>query len=209
MHCGYCLDLQSSHGRLDGPSTQRDLSSYSLFPHQNSVLFLAKRISSALRASIYTLVPVNLEGSRRNGTTMSTKGFSVGPVHYPSAPGFPLPQSPSSSFRSNRIPSYSIPPPPVPDFSRQVSNKILYTPSIAPSVTGTSTGTALGSASESRRKRREKEANGRSTINKEDWAEIEPDEVFRRLQVREVKRVETKMRSEALNKQSELRAMVG
>ncbi|ADV20738.1 Conserved hypothetical protein [Cryptococcus gattii WM276] len=140
---------------------------------------------------------------------MSTKGFSVGPVHYPSAPGFPLPQSPSSSFRSNHIPSYSIPPPPVPDFSRQVSNKILYTPSIAPSVTGTSTGTALGSASESRRKRREKEANGRSTINKEDWAEIEPDEVFRRLQVREVKRVETKMRSEALNKQSELRAMVG
>ncbi|KIR57503.1 hypothetical protein I314_06642 [Cryptococcus bacillisporus CA1873] len=140
---------------------------------------------------------------------MSTKGFSVGPVHYPSAPGFPLPQSPSSSFRSNHIPSYSIPPPPVPDFSRQVSNKGLYTPSIAPSVTGTSTGTALGSASGSRRKRREKEANGRSTDNKEDWAEIEPDEVFRRLQVREVKRVETKMRNEALNKQSELRAMVG
>ena len=38
---------------------------------------------------------------------------------------------------------------------------------------------------------------------------MEPDEVFRRLPVNEVKRVEAKMRGDALNKQSELRAMVG
>jgi hypothetical protein len=42
-----------------------------------------------------------------------------------------------------------------------------------------------------------------------DWAEVEPDEVFRRLPVQEVRRVEQKMRTDALNKQSELRAMVG
>lgn len=38
---------------------------------------------------------------------------------------------------------------------------------------------------------------------------MEPDEVFRRLPVAEVKRVEGKMRADALNKQSELRNMVG
>ncbi|ORY24078.1 hypothetical protein BCR39DRAFT_548040, partial [Naematelia encephala] len=41
------------------------------------------------------------------------------------------------------------------------------------------------------------------------WANMEPDEIFRRLPVAEVKRVEAKMRSDALNKQSELRSMVG
>ena len=42
-----------------------------------------------------------------------------------------------------------------------------------------------------------------------DWADIEPDEIFRRLPVQEVKKVEAKMRTDALNKQSELRSMVG
>jgi hypothetical protein len=42
-----------------------------------------------------------------------------------------------------------------------------------------------------------------------DWAEVDPDEVFRRLPVAEVRRVEQKMRTDALNKQSELRSMVG
>lgn len=42
-----------------------------------------------------------------------------------------------------------------------------------------------------------------------DWASVDPDDVFRRLPVYEVKRVEAKMRAEALNKQSELRSMVG
>lgn len=140
---------------------------------------------------------------------MSTRRSSAGPVHYPSAPGFPLPQSPSSSFLSNHVPSYSIPPPFIPEFDRHLSSKSSYTPSIAPSVAGTSTGTVLGRASGPGRKRKQKETNEKSADSKEDWADIEPDEVFRRLPVREVKRVEAKMRSEALNKQSELRAMVG
>ena len=42
-----------------------------------------------------------------------------------------------------------------------------------------------------------------------DWSALDPDEVFRRLPVGEVKRVESKMRDEALNKQSDLRLMVG
>lgn len=42
-----------------------------------------------------------------------------------------------------------------------------------------------------------------------DWGNVEPDEVFRKLPVLEVRRVEGKMRQEALDKQSELRAMVG
>ena len=50
--------------------------------------------------------------------------------------------------------------------------------------------------------------NGNQAIEV-DWAEVEPDEVFRRLPVQEVRRVEQKMRTDALNKQSELRSMVG
>lgn len=42
-----------------------------------------------------------------------------------------------------------------------------------------------------------------------DWGNIEPDEVFRRLPVGEVRKVEAKMRAEALGKQAELRSMVG
>lgn len=46
-------------------------------------------------------------------------------------------------------------------------------------------------------------------VKEVDWAEVEPDEVFRRLPVAEIRRVEQKMRTDALNKQSELRSMVG
>lgn len=45
--------------------------------------------------------------------------------------------------------------------------------------------------------------------DEKDWAGMEPDDVFRRLPVNEVKKVEAKMRSDAMNKQSELRSMVG
>ncbi len=46
-------------------------------------------------------------------------------------------------------------------------------------------------------------------VGEMDWAGMEPDEVFRRLPVNEVRKVESKMREDALNKQSELRSMVG
>lgn len=42
-----------------------------------------------------------------------------------------------------------------------------------------------------------------------DWANIEPDQIFKLLPVGEVRKVEAKMRKEALDKQSELRSMVG
>lgn len=47
------------------------------------------------------------------------------------------------------------------------------------------------------------------TVSEADWANIEPDEIFAKLPVNEVKRIETRMRADALNKQSELRSMVG
>lgn len=56
--------------------------------------------------------------------------------------------------------------------------------------------------------RRAKQKLGAS-IGDRDWAGMEPDEVFRRLPVGEVKKVEAKMRGDAMNKQSELRSMVG
>jgi hypothetical protein len=46
-------------------------------------------------------------------------------------------------------------------------------------------------------------------MEEKDWAGIEPDEIFRTLPVQEVRKVEAKMRADALNKQSELRSMVG
>ncbi|WVW80227.1 hypothetical protein I302_102205 [Kwoniella bestiolae CBS 10118] len=127
-----------------------------------------------------------------------------GPSPYPSLPTFHTPDA-SSSKRSIRTPSYA-PRPSIPDpnykFHRQ--------PSIAPSVTGTSTPTILGVG----RRKRNMDGNGGGSgtltpTSKDDWANMEPDEVFRRLPVNEVRRVESKMRGDALNKQSELRLMVG
>jgi hypothetical protein len=65
------------------------------------------------------------------------------------------------------------------------------------------------STPETRRKRYQAKKNPNGKQVEVDWAEVEPDEVFRRLPVQEVRRVEQKMRTDALNKQSELRSMVG
>jgi len=59
------------------------------------------------------------------------------------------------------------------------------------------------------RKRREGREFASVPEGEMDWSAVEPDEVFRRLPVGEVRKVEGKMRAEAANKQSELRAMVG
>nr|XP_019001779.1 uncharacterized protein I203_05486 [Kwoniella mangroviensis CBS 8507]OCF65240.1 hypothetical protein I203_05486 [Kwoniella mangroviensis CBS 8507] len=122
-----------------------------------------------------------------------------GPSPYPTLPTYNTPDA-SSSRRSIRTPSY-VPPPSIPSTFRQ--------PSIAPSAADTSTPTILGVG---RRKRINADGQGSGTLtptSKDDWANMEPDEVFRRLPVNEVRRVESKMRSDALNKQSELRLMVG
>jgi len=65
------------------------------------------------------------------------------------------------------------------------------------------------STPETRRRRYQAKKNPNVKQIEVDWAEVEPDEVFRRLPVQEVRRVEQKMRTDALNKQSELRSMVG
>lgn len=158
--------MQFSHGRSDRPiHATRSARLFSLSTPK-LYTFPVKHISFALRASIYTSFTDNPEIFRCNDTAMSTRRSSAGPVHYPSAPGFPLPQSPSSSFRPNHVPSYSIPPPPIPEFDRRISSRGSYTPSIAPSIAGTSTGSVLGRASGPGRKRRQKEANGKAQITK-------------------------------------------
>lgn len=41
-----------------------------------------------------------------------------------------------------------------------------------------------------------------------DWAHMDPDQVFRRLNVKEIKKVEQMLRAQAQSKQEELRSMV-
>ncbi|WVF65857.1 hypothetical protein IAT40_000594 [Kwoniella sp. CBS 6097] len=127
-----------------------------------------------------------------------------GPTSYPSLPSYPVPES---SRRSTRTSSFAHRPS-IPDFNyRQSDRSVITRGSIAPSVAETSTPTITGY-----RRRKSEKDGGTSTPGtggKEDWADLEPDEVFRRLPVNEVKKVEARMRSDALNKQSELRSMVG
>ncbi|OCF31631.1 hypothetical protein I317_06120 [Kwoniella heveanensis CBS 569] len=132
---------------------------------------------------------------------MSTR-TTPGPAPYPSLPSYPVPES---SRRSTRTSSFAHRPS-IPEFNYRHSDRSFVTRgSIAPSVAETSTPTITGY-----RRRREKDGTSTpGTGGKEDWADLEPDEVFRRLPVNEVKRVEARMRSDALNKQSELRSMVG
>lgn len=73
----------------------------------------------------------------------------------------------------------------------------------------TSSERPMSPASSGRGHRRRQAMLGEKKEVEGDWAGMEPDEVFRRLPVHEVKRVEAKMRADALNKQSELRSMVG
>ncbi|WWC88089.1 uncharacterized protein L201_002993 [Kwoniella dendrophila CBS 6074] len=146
-----------------------------------------------------------------------------GPTSYPSLPTFQTPEA-SSSKRSIRAPSYvSRPSVADPNYSHrqqsingysQRQQSITYAGNAnAPSViTGTSTPTILGIGSNSNRRKRIGTKNEDGTItplSKDDWANMEPDEVFKKLPVNEVRKVENKMRNDALNKQSELRSMVG
>lgn len=154
-----------------------------------------------------------------------------GPAAYPSIPVYHTTQisgnvpDPFSSSRSTRAPLYatnnthrpSVTPshrPSIPGFHRRDSDRSVQTrQSVAPSVVGTSTPTQshrrLRRVVDGKRGDSVNGINGSGPSAKEDWAAIEPDEVFKRLPVNEVKRVEAKMRSEALNKQTELRSMVG
>ncbi|WVQ93491.1 hypothetical protein IAU59_000565 [Kwoniella sp. CBS 9459] len=134
---------------------------------------------------------------------MSTR-TTPGPTSYPSLPSYPVPESSRRSTRTGSIAGHR---PSIPDFhSRQSDRSLFNRGSIAPSVAETSTPTITGY----RRRRSEKDGTSTPvTGGREEWADLDPDEVFRRLPVNEVKKVEARMRSDALNKQSELRSMVG
>ncbi|ODO04509.1 hypothetical protein I350_05113 [Cryptococcus amylolentus CBS 6273] len=141
--------------------------------------------------------------------------------------------SQSSSFSQRRGKGSTwgkgdVPPvPALPDYARRYSEKSAWSlppvpgaAAYSPLVGGTSTADTLRGSTPYRRRRRQNKdplatpgtpgtPGSGGGADGEDWAEVEPDEVFRRLPVGEVKRIEAKMRSEALGKQSELRSMVG
>jgi hypothetical protein len=107
-----------------------------------------------------------------------------------------LPRTPSFSSDHSHDPSTS---------RRHTRTDSLRLPTLAES----SVHSSGLSTPETRRRRYQAKKNNNVKQIEVDWAEVEPDEVFRRLPVQEVRRVEQKMRTDALNKQSELRAMVG
>jgi hypothetical protein len=107
-----------------------------------------------------------------------------------------LPRTPSFSSDQSHDPSTS---------RRHTRTDSLRLPTLAES----SVHSSGLSTPETRRRRYQAKKNNNVKPIEVDWAEVEPDEVFRRLPVQEVRRVEQKMRTDALNKQSELRAMVG
>ncbi|WVO18684.1 hypothetical protein L204_106404 [Cryptococcus depauperatus] len=126
---------------------------------------------------------------------------------YPSVPDFPPAQLPSSSGSSmirGGLGPVSTSQQTTPEMSRRASERSAYA---APSYAGSTAGTIRASMSERKRGR---DSSGKTGVNNmEDWANVDADEIFKRLPIGEAKRVEAKMRAEALNKQSELRAMVG
>ena len=107
-----------------------------------------------------------------------------------------LPRTPSFSSEYSHDPSTS---------RRHTRTDSLRLPTLAES----SVHSSGLSTPETRRRRYQAKKNPNVKQIELDWAEVEPDEVFRRLPVQEVRRVEQKMRTDALNKQSELRSMVG
>lgn len=126
--------------------------------------------------------------------TASGQGSTRTPIFSPPS------SSPAASLRKHRLPSGSIQP--FTDFYRRPSGLQARKSSQA-SASGTSTPYGLNGSTTRKRK---EVAVPEGEI---DWSAIDADEVFRRLPVGEVKRVEGKMRDDALNKQSELRSMVG
>ncbi|KAL7424679.1 hypothetical protein Q5752_000363 [Cryptotrichosporon argae] len=118
-------------------------------------------------------------------TTFSTLDHST-----PSGPG------PSRHARYNSSASLLSVPPARHEFSRRVS-----------AVSNSTTRRGSGGVSTPRNPARSGEPS--ANLNDADWASMEADEVFRRLPVNDVKKVEARLRADALNKQSELRAMVG
>lgn len=134
--------------------------------------------------------------SRYLPTTMSTRST-------PRAGSTQLPRTLSFSSEVSFDPSSS---------RRHTRTDSLRMPTLAESVvsSGLSSPDTRRRRYLSRKKSDTSKSTGSGGIREEvDWAGEEPDEVFRRLPISEIKRVEQKMRTEALNKQSELRSMVG
>lgn len=156
----------------------------------------------------------------RGQRSIALYGAPLGTMTTRSTPGAGSSRTATSPTASTISPSGL---PPIgyghPRKSRQASSSSSYFPSVDHSRRPSSishrqssqtslSGTSTPLASYPRRKRKEGALHN-VPEGETDWSGLEPDEIFKRLPVGEVKRVEAKMRGEALNKQSELRSMVG
>ena len=160
---------------------------------------LRSSYSNHHRGSAYRQLVLRLDMS---GRTPSGSGSSRAPLLSPMTSSKNT--TPQSSYRRSRQPSSSSQASFATDMTRR--------PSFTPSQRKGSQMSSLGETSNREygyRKRREGREFASVPEGETDWSAIEPDEVFRRLPVGEVRKVEGKMRAEAANKQSELRAMVG
>lgn len=165
--------------------------------------------ASAMSPSSYTSPPfLDSSSSSRRPTrfsTISTLGIppAVSPLDLPRrVSGVSLPQGVGKMHRKvSNAASGSGSGISTPDYARRARRLAARAASGAGTATGAGAGVGVGGQGQK---------HGQRTIMEEkDWAGIEPDEIFRTLPVQEVRKVEAKMRADALNKQSELRSMVG
>jgi hypothetical protein len=163
--------------------------------------------SSAMSPSSYTSPPfLDSSSSSRRPTrfsTISTLGIppAVSPLDLPRrASGMSLPQGVGKMHRKvSNAASGSGSGISTPDYARRARRLAARAASGAGTGSGASAGQGAGVGGQGQR----------TIMEEKDWAGIEPDEIFRTLPVQEVRKVEAKMRADALNKQSELRSMVG
>lgn len=154
---------------------------------------------SHIISSFPTIYPVARETTEMSNRVHPNGGISRASFTSP----FP-PNSPQDVYRRTRQPSSSSQLSLSTDNTRRPSSAYQRNNSQA-SISGPS---APGEQAYPRKRR---DGRGFASVpeGETDWSSLDPDEVFRRLPVGEVKKVEGKMRAEAANKQSELRSMVG
>jgi hypothetical protein len=136
-------------------------------------------------------LPVRLERHlehQRRQVEQWTSSVLLAMSSYAPSPHSVASSLPSSSRRPSKFNS-SIPLPPRPDFSRRSST--FSSASVTPSGRKSSTVSALNGKLS---KRRESQPKDDGPGGQRDWASMEPDEVFRRLPVGEVKKVESFLR---------------
>lgn len=141
-------------------------------------------------------------------TALYTSPISLTSPGIPDVPAGPSSLAQAMSRPSSRQPSFALGP--ISESLRRPSSFTRISSRMSSRGSSSGVSTPLG-----RKRRQGAGLAGPSAISnaaaaeKGDWAHMDADEVFRRLPVGEVKKVEDKLRKEATSKQGELRSMVG